>query len=297
MSGSVPVVFSLLSDWFDDKDRNAASSGFTAMMGAGMILGQVYAGCTGPSFGWRHSFHVSGILTIICAFLVMVCVGEPVRGGKEEVLRAMLASGKKYEKRLTWAQFVSSMTDHPSNCLLMLQGFFSNIPWGVMFVFLNDYLSQEKGLTVRDATFIVAVFGFGCAAGGILGGYLGSLATRADRRYLPLFMAFTTLLGIGPYLALMDDTNYDHASLRPCFYAFIGGCLSSMPSVNVRPCIINVNPPEIRGAALTTANLIINAARGAGPSFLTTVLMGMFGATRASGFNITVRFQWSSQFQ
>jgi len=131
MSGSVPVVFSLLSDWFDDKDRNAASSGFTAMMGAGMILGQVYAGCTGPTAGWRHSFYISGILTIILSILVMVCVREPMRGGKEEVLREMLARGRKYEKKLTWSQFVSSMTNHSSNCLLLLQGFFCNIPCDV----------------------------------------------------------------------------------------------------------------------------------------------------------------------
>jgi len=239
MSGSVPVVFSLLSDWFDDKDRNAASSGFTAMMGAGILLGQVYAGYTGVSAGWRHSFYTSGILTMFFAILVMICVREPVRGGKERVLREMLARGGKYDRKLTWSQFVSSMTTHPSNCLLMLQGFFCNIPWGVMFVFLNDFLSQEKGLSVPDATFIIAAFGVGCAVGGILGGFLGGLASNADRRYLPLFMALTTLLGIGPFIALLDDPNYDHAGLIPCFYAFAGGCLASMPSVNVRPCIIN----------------------------------------------------------
>lgn len=231
-------------------------------------------------------------MTMILSVLVLICVKDPIRGGKEKVLREMLAQGRKYEKQLTWSQFVSSMTNHSSNRLLMLQGFFCNLPWGIMFVFLNDFLSQEKGLTVVDATFIVAVFGFGCAVGGILGGFLGSLCSRADRRYLPLFMALTTLLGIGPFLALLDDPNYDHAGLVPCLYAFTGGCLASMPSVNIRPCIINVNPPEIRGAALTAANLIINAARGAGPTVLTTVMMGMLGVNRASGFNIMIIVFW-----
>lgn len=264
MSGSVPVVFSLLSDWFDDKDRNSASSGFTAMMGSGIILGQVYAGCAGPIAGWRHPFYASGMLTMILAVLVIVCVREPVRGGKEKVLREMLACGGKYERKLTWSQFVSSITNHRSNRILMIQGFFSNIPWGVMFVFLNDFLSQEKGLSVPDATFIVAVFGVGCAVGGILGGkqysaisfmrfhsfhltltlmqypgFLGSLASSANKRYLPLFMALTTLMGILPFLALLDDWRYNNAGLIPCFYAFAGGCLASMPSVNIRPCLIN----------------------------------------------------------
>ena len=287
MSGSVPVVFSLLSDWFDDEERNAASSGFTAMMGAGIILGQVYAGWTGPMFGWRWSFYVSGIMTMIMSVLVMVFVRDPVRGGKERVLREMMAVGRKYDRKLTWSQFVSAMTNHSSNCLLMLQGFFSNIPWGVMFVFLNDYLSQEKGLTVESATFIVAVFGVGCAVGGILGGYLGQLASRSDRSYLPIFMAVTTFFGMTPFLALLNDESYDHAGWIPCLYSFSGGCIASLPSVNIRPCIINVNPPEIRGAALTTANLIINSARGIGPTCLTSMI-SIWGIDRAYGFNILV---------
>jgi len=292
MSGSVPVVFSLLSDWFDDEERNAASSGFTAMMGAGIILGQVFAGWTGPTAGWRYSFLASGTITILLAVVTMICLREPIRGGKEKVLQKMIASGTRYDKKLTWSQFASSMTRNSSNFLLMIQGFFCNIPWGMMFVFLNDFLSQEKGLTVSDATFVVAVFGFGCAAGGIFGGYLGGLANRANRSYLPLFMSLTTYLGILPFLALLNDPTYTQAIWKPCLYAFAGGCLASMPSVNVRPCIINCNPPEIRGAALTAANLVINAARGTGAFFLTS-MMTMWGIDRQSGFNVLIIVFWT----
>lgn len=266
MSGSVPVVFSLLSDWFEEEDRNAASSGFTAMMGAGIMIGQVFAGWIGPTVGWRYSFLASGTITILLAIVTMLCLREPIRGGKEKVLQKMIASGTRYDKKLTWSQFVSSMTRNKSNFLLMIQGFFFNIPWGILFVFLNDFLSQEKGLTVSDATFVVAVFGLGGAVGGILGGSLGGMANRANRSYLPLFMASTTYLGILPFVGLLNDPTYTHVSWRPCFYAFVGGFLESMPTVNVRPCIINCNPPEIRGAVLTAANLIINAARGTGVS-------------------------------
>ncbi|KAL7532930.1 hypothetical protein ACHAWF_004288 [Thalassiosira exigua] len=290
-TGSVPVVFSLLSDWFHDKDRAAASSAFTSMMGAGIISGQIFAGYTGPTSGWRHSFYVSGLCTMVVAVLLMICISEPVRGGKEKALKEMLESGGKYERKLSFWQFVSSITNNSSNCILILQGFFSSIPFGVLFVFINDFLSQEKGLSVQDATFIVAVFGVGCAVGGILGGFVGALASQADRRYLPLFMAMSTFLGIIPFIALLDDTSYDSASVVPCFYAFAAGCLISLSSVNVRPCIINVNPPEIRGATLTTANLIINAARGVGPSFLTT-LVG-FGFSRSHGFNILIITFWT----
>ena len=51
MSASVSVSFSLLGDLFATEERNAASSALTAMMGLGIILGQVYAGTVGNSKG------------------------------------------------------------------------------------------------------------------------------------------------------------------------------------------------------------------------------------------------------
>ena len=211
----------------------------------------------------------------------------------------MAETGRTYDRKLTRARLVAALTDHPSNVLLLLQGFFSNVPWGVMFVFLNDFLGQERGLTVPDATGLVAVFGGGCAVGGVVGGFLGqSLSSGSGnsgngdpRRRLPLFMSIATLIGILPFLALLDDPSYhgyDRPSLwKPYLYAFFAGCISSLPSVNVRPCLINVNPPELRGAALTAANLIINLARGAGPTFLTT-MMGVWNIDRTYGLNVLV---------
>jgi len=162
----------------------------------------------------------------------------------------------------------------------------------VLFVYLNDYLSQERGLSVQDATFIIALFGIGSAAGGIVGGFIGGIVSIISRSLLPLFMAVTTLLAVLPFLALLDDIRYDKASLIPCFYAFTGGCLAAIPSVNVRPIIIQVNLPEVRGSILTAANLIINGARGCGPTIL-TLLMGSLRLSRAYGFNIILILFWT----
>ena len=287
MSGSVPIVFSLLSDLFATNERNTASSGLTAMMGMGIIFGQVYAGVVGSEQGWSHAFTVSAIVTLVSALLVIVFVKEPVRGGKEDVLQHMLKHGTKYERTLTWKGFLHAMQNNQSNVILMWQGFASSVPWGIIFVFLNDYLSQERGFSVPDATYLVAVFGVGCAMGGILGGYWGQLILLQNRSYLPWFMAVTTFLGIFPFLFLLNGHFTNAHGVGAILNAFMGGLIASLPSVNVRPCLINVNPPETRGAALTAANLIINVARGAGPSCIT--LMGaLFQVNRQCSFNVTV---------
>jgi len=290
MSGSVPIAFSMLGDLFDATDRNAASSGLTAMMGAGILFGQVFAGTVGARYGWQLPFIWSGMLSIVTSFMVMVYVREPVRGGKEKVLQDMIATGTKYERTLTLDGFVHAMTKNKTNVILMVQGFTTNLPWGIIFTFLNDYLSQEQGLSVPASTFLVFWFGVGSAFGGVLGGYFGAEATKVNRALLPLFMALSTLLGILPFLGLLD-LNINGPSLLAIFCSFSGGCIANLPSVNVRPCLLNVNPPETRGAAMTAANLMINVARGAGPSLL-IFSQALFGVSRQYSFNVTIIIFW-----
>jgi MFS family permease len=290
MSGSVPVAFSFLGDLFATEERNAASSGLTAMMGLGIILGQVYAGVVGSTAGWTHAFFVSGIGTMILAILCLFLVQEPVRGGKEKALQDMLKAGTRYERKLTWKGFLHTVKHNESNTILLWQGFFSSLPWGIIFVFLNDYLSQERNFSVPDATFLVFLFGIGCAVGGVLGGYLGQKVQAMNRSYLPLFMSATTLLGILPFLGLLNSHFTSARGPRAVFFSISGGIIASLPAVNVRPVLINVNPPETRGASLTAANLLINLGRGFGPSCIT--LMGtIWHVDRKFAFNVTV--SWS----
>ena len=291
MAGSTPVAFSFLGDLFAVEERNAASSGLTAMMGLGIILGQVYAGMQGPSVGWQHAFYVSGFLALFLALLCLLLVQEPERGGKEKVLQDMIRAGTRYDRKLTWSGFWHAVRHNESNSILLWQGFFSSLPWGVIFVFLNDYLSQERGFSVPAATYLVFLFGLGCAAGGVLGGYWGQEVQRFNRCYLPIFMAITTLLGIVPFICLLN-THFTRAhGAYGIILALSSGLIASLPSVNVRPCLINVNPPETRGACLTAANLLVSLGRGVGPSCVT--LMGsMFQVDRSFSINVTLILFW-----
>ncbi len=292
MSASVPVAFSLLGDLFSTEERNAASSGLTAMMGMGILLGQVYAGTIGPTRGWRFPFFASSILSSSTALLVVLWVREPDRGAKEKALQGLIQSGNKYERQLTLSGFVHAMRHNRSNGLLLWSGFFTSLPWGIVFVFLNDYLSQEKGFSVPDATFMVMLFGVGCAIGGIMGGYIGQKCQAHNRALLPVYMAVTTFLGILPFLGLLNSQFTNKHGFKAMAYSILGGCIASLPSVNVRPCILNVNPPETRGAALTAANLLVTLGRGMGPSCIT--LMGsVFAMSRQSSFNSTLTIFWT----
>ena len=114
MSGSVPIAFSLLGDLFSAEERNAASSVLTAMMGCGILMGQVYAGVVGggeSEGGWSQAFFVSSGLSVISALLVLIYVQEPVRGGKEVPRKACiiwpLTCTRKWRKNLVARRIVN----------------------------------------------------------------------------------------------------------------------------------------------------------------------------------------------
>lgn len=57
------------------------------------------------------------------------------------------------------------MLKTPTVFLILIQGAPSVIPFGIASTFLNDYLSQEKGLAVEGATSFLLLFGAGNAIG------------------------------------------------------------------------------------------------------------------------------------
>lgn len=83
--------------------------------------------------------------------MILKFVREPLRSGKEQVTQDMIAKRTKYERKLLNA-FINEIVNNHTNILIMLKDFFTNIPWGIYFTFLNDYLSQEQGLSIHEAT-------------------------------------------------------------------------------------------------------------------------------------------------
>ena len=131
-------------------------------------------------------------------------------------------------------------------------------------------------------------YGIGCAGGGILGGYWGQLLQAKNRMYLPVFMASTTFLAIVPFAILLNTSFTNAHTIGAMVLATSAGFTLSLPSVCVRPCLLNVNPPETRSAALTAATLFTNIGKGFGPSCV-TLLISLFHVDRHFAMNLTVR--------
>lgn len=83
--------------------------------------------------------------------------------------------GYEYKEQMSWRR-LRRLLSTPTNLLVILQGLFGCLPWGMILVFLNDYLSQDKSLTVQQATLVLLVLGVGGGVGVVAGGWLGQAA-------------------------------------------------------------------------------------------------------------------------
>jgi len=257
-------------------------------MGAGVVVGQLLAGALASVAGWRIPHGLLALPSLFAAGLVMHLVREPSRGAQEHQLKFMLESGQTYDERLTWVAFLRVMNS-PTNKILIWQGLPGSIPWGVICVFLNDFLSQEKGLTIEQATLVVGMFGFGAALGSVIGGVWGQRILRESYTQLALMMGLSVIGGVIPLLYMLNVdfqmTSFSLISL--C--TLTSGLLSSMNGANIRALLLNTNVPEARGVVMSAANLVANVGRGVGPLLVQTIMVWT-GSGRQAAINWSMAF-------
>lgn len=147
-----------------------------------------------------------------------------------------------YSEKINWRK-VAVVMRTPSAVIIFLQGIPGCIPWGMIYVFLNDYFSADRGLSVTEATIALFCFGVGGLIGQLLGGASGQWLYLRDKRYQCVLMGSSTIIGIFPMIYLLNaDIN---AIGLFYFMAILGGASASVTAPNVR-AVLQVYPHTIR---------------------------------------------------
>ncbi|MCF7797918.1 MAG: MFS transporter [Lentisphaeria bacterium] len=290
IGGALPLVYSLLGDYFSPKLRTAASAYMALAMGLGIAVGQLLAGFIGPEYGWRLPFILVALPNFLLALVFWFTMQEPSRGQAEEGLKDLLQSGQIYTARINWSEY-KQLFRIKTNLLIFLQGIPGTVPWGVFFIFLNDYLSQDKGYTIETATLIVTIIGGAAIFGGFLGGLMGHKLYNLNPKYLPALCGITTLLGIIPTAILInipDQSGVANPNLMlPLVSGLFTGFTISITGPNVKAMLLNVNLPETRGSIFSLFNLTDDLGKGFGPVIISILIVSL-GRTWA--FNVANLF-------
>ena len=289
IGGALPLIFSLLGDYYPANRRAAASAYIGLAMALGVALGQLVAGFLGPSHGWRLPFILVAIPNFVLALIFWKWVKEPRRGQTEDSLRWLIEQGLLYDRKITWQDYRRLFTID-TNRLAFVQAIFGTVPWGVFFIYLNDFYAQEKGFSVEMATLIVMFIGLAAIIGGLAGGLIGNALYNRKARNLPLFCAVASMAGVIPTLLLINYQPAEPASSAmtlPLVFGFLSGFTVALTGPNVRAILLNVNTPETRGSIFSLFNLSDDLGKGLGPALI-SVFIVIFGRTMA--LNIATLF-------
>jgi len=285
IGGAIPLVYSLLGDLYPAGRRARATATVGLTMGMGIALGQLLAGTLGPTHGWRLPFLIVGAPNVLLALVFLAVVAEPARGAQE----AAFAEGGEHSHGVgRWSDYKEVFRTRTA-IMVFLQGIPGTVPWGVFFVFLNDFYSHDKGFSVQSATLLVMVIGAAAILGGYLGGLVGDRLYNRDPKYLPVLCGVTTLLGVLPTAALLNyPVQAGQGSMAvPMAIGVLTGALAAVTGSNVRAILINVTAPETRGSVFSLYNLADDLGKGLGP-WVIGGLVGLFG--RVVAFNVANLF-------
>ncbi|HNK43578.1 MAG TPA: MFS transporter [Pseudomonadota bacterium] len=264
IGGAFPLIYSLIGDYYPPHKRASATATLGLSQGLGIGLGQLLSGMLGAQSGWRMPFYVVALPGLALSVLFALFAKEPRRGQHEEGLHDLLASGKAYEERLRLRD-LPQLFAVKTNLLILLQALPGTVPWGVFFVYLNDYYAHDKGFSVPEATLLVMSVGIAAIVGGFIGGLAGQKLLNRKARNLPLLCAVTTILAVIPMAVLIEyPVRPGQSLLGPLIVGLLTGSLAAVTGPNVNTMLIAVNPPERRGSAFSFFNLCNDLGRGLG---------------------------------
>ncbi|PJZ69671.1 MFS transporter [Leptospira perolatii] len=289
LGGAFPLLFSMLGDYFSDKSRSTAAGYLSLAMGLGIGIGQLVGGNLGaadPINGWRLSFIYMAAPSFAFMAIYAIFCKEPVRGASEKEWAGIASEIPESEVRLGWKD-IKLLFSNKTNIGIFLQGIPGCVPWGVFFVYLNDYYEFNYHMPKDNAAALVTFAAVGIFIGTFFGGILGQKLYDKNKSYLPIFCASMILLGVFPTIYLL---HADSIAKSPLFVLvnIVTGMIISVTGPNVRALIINVNPPKNRSTMFALYNLTDDLGRGLGPA-LAAVLLTFID-------NRTMAFTWSLLF-
>jgi len=292
IGGSLPVVYSLVGDWFPARRRASATALVTAASGAGVFAGQCIATLMGGA-DWRWPFLVIALPCAASGATIWFFAEEPVRGGQEdgvETLSLCKHAGFHYMPGLN-TRHLRALMHNKTNALVILQAFPGNIPWGVIIVYIHDFLVQDLGLSRHSALGAIATMAAAAFVGVLTGGFIGETLYGGSGRRAAVFGGVCNTTRALPFFVLFGWKRLfgplDKSSEGAFFMLLMaGGFVATMGSPCTGAMLLNVNLPESRGSVMAMYSVLDDLSKGVGTLFVSMIVRLVGG--RAVAYQISL---------
>ena len=284
LGSALPVTFSLVGDMFAPSQRTAASGRVGVAMSAGVGFGQAMSGFLGAALdSWRAPFVVVGVLFVALAAVVWMAFVEPRRGAFDDT------GSDEDEPRETARRDLAAVFRTPTALLVFLQGIPGCVPWGVIIVYLQDYLQADLGLSLERSAMVLTCFAIGGFGGQFIGGELGQRLYTWRKPAAAWHMSIAELLSVPPLVLMLTTSRQDASFARLALVAVVLGLLATQTGPIVRACLTNTTAPRARASAFAVFALFDDLGKGFGPVLIARMVKA-YGRKRA--FTYAAVFGW-----
>ncbi|KAL8514056.1 hypothetical protein ACS0TY_013241 [Phlomoides rotata] len=247
-----PAIQSLVADSTDDNGRGQAFGWLQLTSNVGSIIGGLFSLLIAPVTlmgisGWRISFHLVGIVSVVVGILVKIFAIDPhfqnsgIEGSKQ-VPRMSFQSDMK-----DLIQEAKSVIKIPSFQIIVAQGVTGSFPWSALS-FAPMWL-ELTGFSHEKTAILMGAFVVGNSLGGVFGGMMGDfLSTRLPNsgRIILSQISSGSAIPLAAILFLVVPNNPSMVFLHALVLFVTGFCISwNAPATN-NPIFAEIVPEKSR---------------------------------------------------
>jgi predicted MFS family arabinose efflux permease len=220
-AGANAPAQSLLADYYPPVERARALGIFLMSSSAGYALGLVLGGYVAQNFGWRAAFLVIGLLGAVLAPLTHICLKEPRRIGKLQVVQNV------HESMLVAVRILFAKASY-RNILMALVLYF--LMSNGAFAFIVSFMIRVHGLSVAQAGASLGIIAtISAVIGNLVGGTFADRMARIDISWLGHLSGWGMIALVPVFqLALWSPNLYVAMGLFLLAFTLINGLVPSM---------------------------------------------------------------------
>jgi MFS family permease len=261
-AGGSPPSYSLISDYFPAKERGVGLALYSLGVPLGTMLGVALGGGVAVAYGWRMAFFAVGLPGVFLAFLMLLIVREPKRGGLDAVVLGAEAHAPAPPAFQVIGAFFSNRT---LLCVAIACGLSAFVGYA-MLSWNAPLLMRVKGMSLKQVS---AYYSLVVGVTGVIGtfgsGWLADKLSVRDRRWYSWIPAIAFTVSLPALAGMIWAPTWQIALL----FMAVPALLNNMYLAPALAVVQNAVPPGQRTMAGAILLFVLNlVGLGGGPIFL-----------------------------
>ncbi|GAB4861207.1 hypothetical protein Ancab_036365 [Ancistrocladus abbreviatus] len=201
-----PAIQSLVADSTDDSNRGTAFGWLQLAGNLGSIVGGLCSVLIAPMTfmgipGWRFSFHIVGVISVVVGILVRLYAKDPHFSDADNNANSDTTAPSFWSQVKELVQEAKSVVKIPSFQIIVAQGVTGSFPWSALS--FSAMWLELTGFSHATTAFLIGLFIVASSVGGLFGGWLGDKFSKHVPDYGRIILAQISSASAIPLTAIL----------------------------------------------------------------------------------------------